>query len=146
MKFSSDLSLNCTHIRRIFYYNFFSNDFWKSCAQCSNLDEYCNSFYLFQAIQALGSAIYKALDFGLSATEEPHLSPDLEEVIDFMTNPEEDDEGIDQCIFQDIIDVSFWVNCLIFRNFNQKLQISLSATFSSGSLNWVKVGLCWTRI
>ena len=62
--------------------------------------------FLFQAIQALGSAIYKALDYGLSATEEPHLGPDLEEVIDYMTNPDEDDEGIDQCIFQDIIDVS----------------------------------------
>ena len=39
---------------------------------------------LFQAIQALGSAIYKALDYGLSSTEEPHLGPDLEEVIDYM--------------------------------------------------------------
>ena len=62
---------------------------------------------LLQAIQALGSAIYKALDYGLSTTEEPHLASDLEEMIEFMTNPEEeDDEGIDQCIFQDIIDVS----------------------------------------
>ena len=39
---------------------------------------------LFQAIQDLGSAIYKALDYGLSSTEEPHLGPDLEEVIDPM--------------------------------------------------------------
>ena len=41
---------------------------------------------LFQAIQALGSAKYKALDYayGLSSTEEPHLGPDLEEVIDYM--------------------------------------------------------------
>ena len=66
--------------------------------------------YLFQAVQALGSAIYKALDYGLSPSEEPHLAPDLEEVIDFMTNPEEDDEGIDQCIFQDIIDVGPLLN------------------------------------
>ena len=66
-------------------------------------------FCPFQAVQALGTAIYKALDYGLSSSEEPHLAPDLEEVIDFMTNPEEDDEGIDQCIFQDIIDVSLLV-------------------------------------
>ena len=41
---------------------------------------------MFQAIQALGSAIYKALDYGLSPTEEPHLGPDLDEVIDYYDN------------------------------------------------------------
>lgn len=78
----------------------------------------------FQVIQALGTAIYKALDFGLSESEEPHLSSELEELIELLTDqPPDDDEGIDiardsdtyidqdgsvkeQSVFQDIIDVS----------------------------------------
>lgn len=80
--------------------------------------------FLFQVIQALGTAIYKALDFGLSESEEPHLSPELERIIEFLTDqPADDDEGIDierdtevygdhdgqgkeHSVFQDIIDVS----------------------------------------
>ena len=55
-----------------------------------------NLFLSSQAIQALGTAIYKALDFGLSQNEEPHLSPDLETLIELMTDqPADDDEGID---------------------------------------------------
>ena len=79
---------------------------------------------LSQVIQALGTAIYKALDFGLSESEEPHLSSELEDLIDFLTDkPADDDEGIDierdsdtfidqdgqdreHSVFQDIIDVS----------------------------------------
>ena len=49
-----------------------------------------------QVIQALGTAIYKALDFGLSEHEEPHLSPSLESLIEFLTADRADvDEGID---------------------------------------------------
>ncbi|XP_052816730.1 uncharacterized protein LOC128243175 isoform X2 [Mya arenaria] len=73
------------------------------------------------ATQALGTAIYKALDYGLSEHEEPHLSPDLEALIDLLiAQPADDDEGIDierdcdhdtdqdsqgreQSIFQDVI-------------------------------------------
>jgi spire-like protein len=53
---------------------------------------------MFQVRQALGTAIYKALDYGLSESEEPHLSPELEELIEFLTDhplPTDDDEGID---------------------------------------------------
>ncbi|XP_052269457.1 protein spire homolog 1-like isoform X6 [Dreissena polymorpha] len=47
-------------------------------------------------VQALGTAIYKALNFGLSDNEEPDLSPDLEVLIEFLTDhPTDDDEGID---------------------------------------------------
>ena len=55
----------------------------------------------------------------MSENEEPHLGPDLESLIELMTDqPADDDEGIDverdsddsqgkdQSIFQDVIDVS----------------------------------------
>ena len=70
-----------------------------------------------QVRQALGTAIYKALDYGLSESEEPHLSPELEELIEVLTDnplPTDDDEGIDiereHTEFQYIIDVSIIVN------------------------------------
>ncbi|KAK3604369.1 hypothetical protein CHS0354_029355 [Potamilus streckersoni] len=46
------------------------------------------------AVEALGSAIYQALDYGLSETEEPILSHDLEELIELMVHNSDDDEGI----------------------------------------------------
>ncbi|KAL3859092.1 hypothetical protein ACJMK2_009325 [Sinanodonta woodiana] len=46
------------------------------------------------AVEALGSAIYQALDYGLSETEEPNLSHDLEELIELMVHNSDDDEGI----------------------------------------------------
>lgn len=60
--------------------------------------------FLFQVIQAIGVTVYQALDYGLIETEERHLSPDLESLIEYMTNPDykkdnelqnADDEGIE---------------------------------------------------
>ncbi|KAL4234388.1 actin binding [Mactra antiquata] len=75
--------------------------------------------------QALGTAIYKALDYGLSESEEPHLSSELELLIESLTDqPTDDDEGIDierdsdhdteenqdqnKSLFQNIIDKCIW--------------------------------------
>jgi len=39
-----------------------------------------------QLVSCLGFVIFDALDFGLSDEEERHLSPDLERLIDMMTD------------------------------------------------------------
>ncbi|XP_049959939.1 protein spire isoform X1 [Schistocerca serialis cubense] len=56
-----------------------------------------------QVVFHLGLIIYRALDFGLNEREERHLSPDLEALIDMMTESaqerqqqETDDEGIER--------------------------------------------------
>lgn len=49
--------------------------------------------FLFQAVQALGLAIYHAMDYGMGETEERQLSPDLEDLIGHMTEEDEDDDS-----------------------------------------------------
>ncbi|XP_058125092.1 protein spire [Anopheles ziemanni] len=44
----------------------------------------------------LGVVVFKALDFNLSSTEDCHISHELEELIDFMTSEDNDDEGIER--------------------------------------------------
>lgn len=44
------------------------------------------------AVQGLGLVIYQALDYGMGASEERHLSHELENLVEFMTNPDGDDE------------------------------------------------------
>lgn len=44
-------------------------------------------------VQSLGFAIYRALDWGLDASEERELSPQLERLIDLMANSDCDDGG-----------------------------------------------------
>lgn len=100
--------------------------------------------FISQVIQALGTAIYKALDFGLSESEEPHLSPDLECLIESLTDPDQpadDDEGIDierysddqdgqgkeQSVFQDIIDVST-CNTLLYCGLWQQFKNPIPST------------------
>ncbi|KAK2491050.1 hypothetical protein MC885_008940, partial [Smutsia gigantea] len=46
-----------------------------------------------QMVQSLGFAIYRALDWGLDASEERELSPQLERLIDLMANSDCDDSG-----------------------------------------------------
>ncbi|XP_036849796.2 protein spire homolog 2 isoform X3 [Manis javanica] len=46
-----------------------------------------------QMVQSLGFAIYRALDWGLDASEERELSPQLERLIDLMANSDCDDGG-----------------------------------------------------
>ncbi|XP_036780213.2 protein spire homolog 2 isoform X2 [Manis pentadactyla] len=46
-----------------------------------------------QMVQSLGFAIYRALDWGLDASEERELSPQLERLIDLMANSDWDDGG-----------------------------------------------------
>ncbi|KAB1260246.1 Protein spire-like protein 2 [Camelus dromedarius] len=47
-----------------------------------------------QVVQSLGFAIYRALDWGLDEQEERELNPQLERLIDLMTNSDcEDDDG-----------------------------------------------------
>ncbi|XP_071091664.1 protein spire homolog 1-like isoform X7 [Haliotis cracherodii] len=45
------------------------------------------------AVQALGLAIYHAMDYGMGETEERQLSPDLEDLIGHMTEEDEDDDS-----------------------------------------------------
>uniref|UniRef100_A0A1W7R9I6 Protein spire homolog 1 n=1 Tax=Hadrurus spadix TaxID=141984 RepID=A0A1W7R9I6_9SCOR len=49
----------------------------------------------YQLVSSLGVAIFKALDYGLSETEERSLSTHLETLIDLMTSSEQDDGGDD---------------------------------------------------
>ncbi|XP_004473486.1 protein spire homolog 2 isoform X1 [Dasypus novemcinctus] len=50
-----------------------------------------------QMVQALGFAIYRALDWGLDESEERELSPQLEQLIDLMANSDcEDGAGADE--------------------------------------------------
>ncbi|OXB65079.1 hypothetical protein ASZ78_008362 [Callipepla squamata] len=44
-------------------------------------------------VQSLGFAIYRALDWGLDENEERELSPQLEQLIDLMTNSDSEDSG-----------------------------------------------------
>ncbi|XP_060084567.1 protein spire homolog 1-like [Ylistrum balloti] len=44
------------------------------------------------AVQGLGLVIYQALDYGMGAAEERHLSLELEGLVEFMTNPDGDEE------------------------------------------------------
>ncbi|XP_019391608.1 PREDICTED: protein spire homolog 2 [Crocodylus porosus] len=44
-------------------------------------------------VQSLGFAIYRALDWGLDESEERELSPQLEQLIDLMTNSDSEDSG-----------------------------------------------------
>lgn len=44
-------------------------------------------------VQSLGFAIYRALDWGLDESEERELSPQLERLIDLMTNSDCEDGG-----------------------------------------------------
>ncbi|OWF34786.1 protein spire homolog 1-like isoform X2 [Mizuhopecten yessoensis] len=44
------------------------------------------------AVQGLGLVIYQALDYGMGAAEERHLSLELESLVEFMTNPDGDEE------------------------------------------------------
>ena len=76
---------------------------------------------IFQAVQALGTAIFEALDYGIDQSEERQLSPELEAIIVTMTScvgddPEAasngDDEGIEKdqdvdtrCTVSDVIKV-----------------------------------------
>uniref|UniRef100_A0A8C3LXX2 Spire type actin nucleation factor 2 n=1 Tax=Chrysolophus pictus TaxID=9089 RepID=A0A8C3LXX2_CHRPC len=46
-----------------------------------------------QMVQSLGFAIYRALDWGLDENEERELSPQLEQLIDLMTNSDSEDSG-----------------------------------------------------
>lgn len=46
-----------------------------------------------QMVQSLGFAIYRALDWGLDESEERELSPQLEQLIDLMTNSDSEDSG-----------------------------------------------------
>lgn len=43
-------------------------------------------------VQSLGIIVFQALDYGLSETEEHHLSTELESLIEYMTAPGTDDE------------------------------------------------------
>ncbi|XP_046359819.2 protein spire homolog 1-like isoform X3 [Haliotis rufescens] len=45
------------------------------------------------AVQALGLAIYHAMDYGMGETEERQLSPDLEDLIGHMTEEDDDDDS-----------------------------------------------------
>lgn len=67
----------------------------------------------------MGLVIYQALDYGMGDAEERHLSLELENLVEFMTNPDgddedastADDEGIekdakDGTLFPDVIAVS----------------------------------------
>uniref|UniRef100_A0A8C3BQ44 Spire type actin nucleation factor 2 n=1 Tax=Cairina moschata TaxID=8855 RepID=A0A8C3BQ44_CAIMO len=47
----------------------------------------------WQMVQSLGFAIYRALDWGLDENEERELSPQLEQLIDLMTNSDSEDSG-----------------------------------------------------
>lgn len=49
-----------------------------------------------QLVQSLGVAIYRALDWGLSDSEERELSPQLERLIELMVARESDDSA--ECI------------------------------------------------
>lgn len=44
-------------------------------------------------VQSLGFAIYRALDWGLEENEEHELSPELERLIDLMTNGDSEGNG-----------------------------------------------------
>ncbi|XP_072492488.1 protein spire homolog 2 [Notamacropus eugenii] len=46
-----------------------------------------------QMVQSLGFAIYRALDWGLDESEERELSPQLEQLIDLMTNSDSEDSS-----------------------------------------------------
>ncbi|XP_026575526.1 protein spire homolog 2 isoform X2 [Pseudonaja textilis] len=46
-----------------------------------------------QMVQSLGFVIYRALDWGLEENEERELSPELERLIDLMTNGDSEDGG-----------------------------------------------------
>ncbi|XP_034282549.1 protein spire homolog 2 isoform X1 [Pantherophis guttatus] len=46
-----------------------------------------------QMVQSLGFVIYRALDWGLEENEERELSPELERLIDLMTNGDSEDSG-----------------------------------------------------
>lgn len=47
----------------------------------------------YQLVSSLGLVIFKALDYGLSESEERSLSNQLERLIDIMTSADQDDEG-----------------------------------------------------
>ncbi|KAM6430085.1 protein spire homolog 2 isoform 3-T3 [Liasis olivaceus] len=46
-----------------------------------------------QMVQSLGFVIYRALDWGLEENEERELTPELERLIDLMTNSDSEDSG-----------------------------------------------------
>lgn len=46
-----------------------------------------------QLVRCIGVLIYQALDFGLGESEEHALSPDLEQLIDSMTDGLREDDG-----------------------------------------------------
>ncbi|XP_070617852.1 protein spire homolog 2 isoform X2 [Erythrolamprus reginae] len=46
-----------------------------------------------QMVQSLGFVIYRALDWGLEENEERELSPELERLIDLMTNGDSEEDG-----------------------------------------------------
>ena len=48
-----------------------------------------------QVVQSLGIIVFQALDYGLSETEEHHLSTELESLIDYMTTPDKNSEDSD---------------------------------------------------
>lgn len=76
-----------------------------------------------QAVQALGTSIFEALDYGIDPTEERQLSHELESLITTMTSADNsmdddhelqnaDDEGIEKdadlehkCLLQDVLKV-----------------------------------------
>lgn len=60
--------------------------------QCQGFWWYSGAVSL-QMVQSLGFAIYRALDWGLDENEERELSPQLEQLIDLMTNSDSEDSG-----------------------------------------------------
>uniref|UniRef100_A0A182MEL7 KIND domain-containing protein n=1 Tax=Anopheles culicifacies TaxID=139723 RepID=A0A182MEL7_9DIPT len=49
-----------------------------------------------QILLKLGIVVYRALDYNLPTSEDCQISHELEELIDFMTSEDNDDEGIER--------------------------------------------------
>ena len=54
------------------------------------------------AVDGIGEAIYNALDYSLSEDQQRTLSPDLEELIDKMISADEEEEGDDEGIGDEV--------------------------------------------